>query len=392
MKWGIISIVINWIPGLVGVIQIIADYRVNPSTPFQKVMLMSLGCFIFCPLIPTITTIYILFKQPRNSKEANSIKFQKDYKKLLSFASMVKALEGCLESPLQLVFKLFLMFNGIVKFDFTTSVELSDLHGNTIHIPFLLNFGIAIVSLLKSVVMLNIENIERPSKSCLLNLVPFLLVTTFFKLGALTMLFGYFNIFALLLFVLVFIIGIFLNNKTLKDNETVPRSLLIFLNIFVPICFTPTISHDFHKVQIRNLKNQMWSCLTIYGLNLIVLCILVNLSLLSMNQDIPINSAKFNWIMGSIFIFGFLSFLFSFTLQTFDNKSRRKSLMYFLSSLQMLLPCFILICFLTVLMCNFLDRKTALFIVNHDSYDEKIFEMYEVIPVDPYASEKVSFE
>ena len=58
--------------------------------------------------------------------------------------------------------------------------------------------------------------------------------------------------------------------------------------------------------------------------------------------------------------------------------------MYVLASLQMLLPCLIFALFLTVFMCNFLDRRTTLVIVNHDRYDEKTFEMYEIIPVNPY--------
>ena len=40
------------------------------------------------------------------------------FHKILSFAKVVRALEGCIESPLQLLYKTFLMFNGIIDFNF----------------------------------------------------------------------------------------------------------------------------------------------------------------------------------------------------------------------------------------------------------------------------------
>ena len=127
---GAVSFVINWIPGVIGATQIIANRR------FYGIAWTILYCsasILFCPIVPTITFAYLLCKVPRDSEEEKSKDFVKSFQKLLSFTMIVRALEGCIESPLQLLYKTFLMFNGVIDFNFTSpDYAIQDLHGNDI--------------------------------------------------------------------------------------------------------------------------------------------------------------------------------------------------------------------------------------------------------------------
>ena len=313
--WGVGSFVINWIPGVIGAIQIFSDYRKNPKGIFTTVVLYCLASFIFCPLVPTVTVIYLLFNGPKNSEERNSPEFYAKYTKLLSFITIVRALEGCLESSLQISYKFFLMFHGVVTFDFTSVTLIKDAFGNKLPVPFVLNFVIAILSLMKAVATLNIANIKRPSRLHLISLIPFLISSTFFKLGAIALLFGYLSIFAICLVILVLMIGIYINDRTLEDQEDIPRWLISFTNLFVPLCFTIKRNQDIYKVQVKNLKYQTVNCFMFYGTGLVILGTLVNQSKLKMNPDLPINSTKFNIILMSTIAFGITATMISLHLK-----------------------------------------------------------------------------
>ena len=196
--WGIGSLLINWIPGLIATIQIIANYRCHE---FYWIFLYSVPTLLLYPLIPTFTFTYLLYKTPRNSEEEQSRELARSYSKLMSFVILVRALEGCIESPIQLLYKIFLMFNGIINFDFlSASFTLSDLHENEIRVPFFINFIVASVTLLKSVYTLNVPFFKPSLTSfkygehlALLDFVAFLITSTLFKLGSLILLLGYWN-------------------------------------------------------------------------------------------------------------------------------------------------------------------------------------------------------
>ena len=320
-KWGIGSFVINWIPGLVGSVQIFANHRRHPETSLTKVILMCLASIILCPIVPTVTVVYILFNGPRSSEEKDSPQFYTKYTKMLRFLTIVRALEGCLESPLQIVYKIFLMYHGVVSFDFSSVTLIEDAFGNKLPLPFLLNFVIAILSLMKATSTLNINNIIRPSKLSLLTLVPFLISNCLFKLGALMILFGYLSIFAILPLILVFMLSIYVNSRTIEEFRHIPRWVMNFTNICAPLCFTTKRNQDIYDVQVKNLRYQTLNCFSVYGSSLVILGVLVNLSLLNMNEELPINSTKFNVILTSAFAFGVLATLISFKLKPdFKNK------------------------------------------------------------------------
>ena len=50
--WGGISLAINWIPGAIGAIQIIANHRSHGIT---KTILYCLASVVLCPIVPTLT-------------------------------------------------------------------------------------------------------------------------------------------------------------------------------------------------------------------------------------------------------------------------------------------------------------------------------------------------
>ena len=195
--WGIGSFVINWIPGFIAVFQIIANHRCNK---FHWIVLYCLLSVILCPLIPTLSYGYLLYLTPRNSSEERSKHHIKRYFKLLSFVTLVRALDGCVEAPLQLLYKFFLMFNGIVNFNLThTSFTLEDMHGNDIPVPMVFNLLIKGVCLVKSVCLLNLPFFNSKLDSAVfkflanLDFTCFLIATTLFKIFSLVLLWGYIN-------------------------------------------------------------------------------------------------------------------------------------------------------------------------------------------------------
>jgi len=268
------------------------------------------------------------------------------------------------------------MFLGVVSFDFSSVTLIKDPFGNKLPLPFLLNFVIAILSLMKAASTLNITNIVRPSKLNLLILVPFLVTSCFFKLGALILLFGYFSIFAVLPVIVEMMIGIYINNRTLKDCSHIPRGLMNFTNIFVPLCLTTKRNQDIYDVQAKNLKYQNFNCFGVYGSSLVFLGILVNMSLLNMNEELPINSAKFNVILASVLSFGILATVISFNLQL-DLKS--KIVTNFTLGGQIVLSLIIIVTTITWLAVIPSDNAYIVFKTNHTHME--IILAKEIVPI-----------
>ena len=255
VAWGIGSFAINWIPGVIGVIQIVANRRCNG---ILWTVLYCTASLLLCPLIPTLTFAYLLCKVPRNSSEEKSKEEARRYQNLLSFATLVRALEGCIESPLQLIYKLFLMFNDVIEFNFTSNTfAVQDMHGNNIPMPFFINFLISSMTLLKSVYTLNMpfyktESFSKAfSKLAWLDFTGFLVSTTLFKLGSLILLLGYFNMYAILPMIAIIFLGICANFATIRDYTNIPNWFLVFMNLFVPICFSIKSTEDITEVQKR---------------------------------------------------------------------------------------------------------------------------------------------
>ena len=329
---GIVSFVINWVPGVIAAIQILANQRCeNVATT----IMYCLACLVLCPIVPTISFVYLFFKVPRNSQEEKSREIVQNFQKVLSFVMIVRALEGCIESPLQLLYKTFLMFNGIIDFNFTSpDFAFQDLHGNNIPVPFIINFVISSLTLIKSVYGLNIPHFKTKANSkfpALLSkadFVGFLVASTLFKLSSLILLLGYFNVYTILPMIIIILAGSYANFLTIRDFESIPNWLMVFMNLFVPICFTPKDDEDISKAQAENLKLQTLICFITYGLALILLGLLVYFSELNMNPDIPINFEMFGILVTTSFGLGILAVVFSFRLELQDSTETWKKIFF----------------------------------------------------------------
>ena len=242
---------------------------------------------------------------------------------------MVRAFEGCLEAPLQLLYKLFLMSNGITEFDLTKTFNLvfRDLHGNSIPIPYFLNMTISAFTLIKAVFSLNLYCFDSNTfewsdrLQLVMKMFPFLVISTIFKMGSLIVLTGCLNTYSIFPIMVVFFIGIFINQKTLQDSEAeefqryIPRWLIVFMNVFVPLCFTTKVNREAFKVLAKNLKYQAWNCFGIYVIALIAVWILINLNRLAMFEDIPYNNMHFNITIIALVMSGVSSVGFSFYIE-----------------------------------------------------------------------------
>ncbi len=68
------------------------------------------------------------------------------------------AISGCIESPVQIIFQMWLVLNGVVRLDFSEdkSVSITDLQGNTLMMPFTASVCI-LFSILALVKVLHID-------------------------------------------------------------------------------------------------------------------------------------------------------------------------------------------------------------------------------------------
>ena len=382
--WGSISFGINWIPGAVGAIHIIFNHR---SFGMIRTVVYCLASLVLCPLVPSLTYLYLLCKVPQNSRERRNIN-TREFQQILSFARIVRALEGCIESPLQLLYKTFLMFNGVIAFDFTNpDLTIKGLQGNTVKVPFFINFLISGLTLIKSVYGLNMPffkiktTSKYPAILSWLDFVGFLVTTTLFKLGALILLWGYFNIYAILPMIAIILLGMYVNFSTIYEHENIPNWLLVFMNLFVPICFTTKDDEDISKVQAKNLKFQTWNCSIFYGLSLIALGLLVAFSQLNMNPDIPINFPMFLVFIITTFSMGILATLFSFRLELSDSMKTLTKTAFTIAKTLRLIALLGLIVTSSILMSIIPTPSSAFLVICSKDSQPIVFETLAIVPL-----------
>ena len=119
------SSIIDWIAGIAAFIHIVAHYR--HKLPCHKLFLLALFVLLFYPAMPTFSLLCLLYHRPE--KKGN---ISKDFKNALIFAATIRAISGCLESPLQLIYQVWLIKFGIIEIDFHDfqSLEFLDMNGN----------------------------------------------------------------------------------------------------------------------------------------------------------------------------------------------------------------------------------------------------------------------
>ena len=382
--WGSISFGINWIPGAVGAIHIIFNHR---SFGMIRTVVYCLASLVLCPLVPSLTYLYLLCKVPQNSRERRNIN-TREFQQILSFARIVRALEGCIESPLQLLYKTFLMFNGVIAFNFTNpDLTIKGLQGNTVKVPFFINFLISGLTLIKSVYGLNMPffkiktTSKYPAILSWLDFVGFLVTTTLFKLGALILLWGYSNWYTSVPMIAIILLGIYVNLSTIYEHENIPNWLLVFMNLFVPICFTTKDDEDISKVQAKNLKLQTWNCSTFYGLSLIALGLLVAFSRLNMSPNIPINFEMFLLFIITTFLMGILSTFFSFCLELSESMTTSKKIVLIMAKTLRLIVLLGLIVTSSILLSTTPKPSSTYLVIWSSNSQPIVFETMAIIPL-----------
>ena len=117
-----------------------------------------------------------------------------------------------MESPIQLIWQLWLVLNGIIDLDWhkVSSIYFTDFQGNTIYLPFTASLCISfsIIMILKAVMEFNIHKVHIPVLKKWVNLfrafpiyldmIPFLVIGSFFRIASLLAIMTYLQVFGVL--------------------------------------------------------------------------------------------------------------------------------------------------------------------------------------------------
>ena len=178
----------------------------------------------------------------------------------------------------------------------------------------------SLTSTFMSVFKLNLSGIPLPDSSMhskfklYLDFMPFLILSTVFKITALTFIATYLTYLTVFPLATLLIFSVVVTEKTLENEEDLrfPKALMIILSLFVPICFASKQSANFFKIQTKYFIWQTLVSVGVYGITLIVVCIMVNMSKLLMYEKLTITNTEFNIYVFSIMAMGILSSFLSF--------------------------------------------------------------------------------
>ena len=179
----------------------------------------------------------------------------------------------------------------------------------------------------------------------------------------------------------IILLGMYVNFSTICDHENIPNWLLVFMNLFVPICFTTKDDEDISKVQAKNLKFQTWNCSIFYGLSLIALGLLVAFSQLNMNPDIPINFPMFLVFIITTFSMGILATVFSFRLELSESMKTQKKTAFTIAKTLRLIALLGLIVTSSILMSIIPTPSSAFLVICSKDSQPIVFETLAIVPL-----------
>ena len=189
-------------------------------------------------------------------------------------------------------------------------VQFLDFFFRRIFLPYTASLCIAfsMASTLICIFKLNLSGIHTQSTiQKYLDFMPFLILSTFFKISALIVIEMYLSYSTALPVAILLMTNVVISEKKLKNNDDLqfPKVLMIILSLFAPICFTkPKKSEKFFKIQTDYFIWQTLASVVIYGITIIIICLLVNLSLLEMFEKLTITNTEFNIYVASIMVMG----------------------------------------------------------------------------------------
>ena len=128
--------------------------------PWYQVISFAFLLLILYPVIPLCSFVYLLYKKPKSVDEPLSPEFtQAQY-----FTTIIHAMTGGLESPIQLIFQVWLVLNGVILWDWNqvTNLTFTDPQGNTIYLPYTTSLCVcfSVVSILKALVDFNVFRVH----------------------------------------------------------------------------------------------------------------------------------------------------------------------------------------------------------------------------------------
>ena len=128
--YGFITLGINWVPGIVAAIHVLSVYR--RELAWYRAILFALLLIIFYPIVPILALLILLWMKPNNNKST------KEFREAEYGATVVYAIRGCIESPIQICYQLWLALNGIILMEWNNliSLTITDWEGNQIFISF----------------------------------------------------------------------------------------------------------------------------------------------------------------------------------------------------------------------------------------------------------------
>ena len=315
----------NWIPGLAGFIHVISMYR--NVLPWYQVISFAFLLLILYPVIPLFSFIYLLYKKPKSVDEPVCPEFtQAQY-----FTTIIHAMTGGLESPIQLIFQVCLVLNSVIVWDWNqvTNLTFTDPQGNTIYLPYTTSLCVcfSVVSIFTKLVDFNVVRVHVksdlnwssffPSLMTCLDFVPFLISSALFKIASLIGIMTYtYPYFGLIPLFAMFILSFIINQIILRGvMDLVPNGLILFLSLFVPACFNTKDpgGKNIAKIQARTFFWQSLASFIIYGCAVIIIMVLVNTFNYNYNENIILNNQQFNVCGITILFMGLISLILSWS-------------------------------------------------------------------------------
>lgn len=335
--YGAIALGINWIPGIAAAIHFMSMYRRH--FPMTHVLLYATVLVLFYPIIPILAYINLLWKRPKDAI------ITQEFRDAEHLANLAHALSGGLESPIQLIFQLWLFLNGAINSKSMTNIfTLQDWYGNTISIPMVFSLSIifSCASILKAVVELNLIGIHvscittwtkaKELLGLVLDFLPFLIIGTGFRIATILVLLCYLNMFAFLSVAVTWLVTFVVNLRTLSNGTNeFPIWIISFFSVFFPNCFAIECSIDnrehYKTLQRRCFQLQTYPAMLIYGVSLIMVALIVYLPFESFNfvynPALILGLSKFSLLLAQVSCVGLLGVLMALMGCTMDNIWRK---------------------------------------------------------------------
>ena len=336
--YGYIVLLSCWIPGLVAVIHMAASYRKNYVNKKREFAVTLFLLFVLYPLAPFFSLFISLwyFNDPKDRKIG----------KVERIINLAIKIEGCVESPIQLILTIFLIMKGILNVPWTSSEEDSvidlgfqnkiSLHGVLPVVTIIASS----MSILKATITMNVFSVLLIHSRE--GYLPFFCHAIYFRVLAFAFILIYLDKLAFFVFLPILLSNVwngYRNAPTIKMNKKLKKymtdkgqnpSAPIWLNsltgVLVPSCHMDIIdqkavkesndkkiiemSNKFHKTYQKGImKWQIILSTSIILMAVIIIAILVNFTNYKYHPNIYTN-LEFNvfcLVLGILGVTGLIS-------------------------------------------------------------------------------------